>query len=208
MWEYVIEGILVGIGLTVLLGPIFIALTQTSIEKGAKAGMTVGLGIWISDIIFIMTTCWFIHTISDTINDQIFKMGMSIVGGLVLIGFGIGSMVSKINLEEKDTRHSYKSYAGFLFKGFMVNTANPFTFVFWISIISTYSIGKKASLDELHTFLIAIMVTIIITDALKVLIAKLLRNYLRDGHVVWFSRVAGIGLCLFGLYLIGACLFG
>jgi len=48
-----LEGILYGLVLAAMLGPIFVALTQTAIEKGAKAGLTVGLGIWISDLLII-----------------------------------------------------------------------------------------------------------------------------------------------------------
>ena len=52
-WLLIWEGILYGLTLTILLGPIFVALTQTGIEKGITAGILVGSGIWISDIVII-----------------------------------------------------------------------------------------------------------------------------------------------------------
>ena len=49
-----IEGIKVGLILCFLIGPIFFALVQTGVEEGLRAGTAVGLGIWISDLIFIL----------------------------------------------------------------------------------------------------------------------------------------------------------
>lgn len=51
--QYVFEGILLGLTLTILLGPIFVALTQTGIKHGIRAGISVGTGIWTSDLIVI-----------------------------------------------------------------------------------------------------------------------------------------------------------
>jgi threonine/homoserine/homoserine lactone efflux protein len=201
-WSYIFDGVTLGLGLAILLGPIFVALTQTSIEQGGRAGITVGAGIWVSDIIIVSVIYFFVNRISNVIQDGTFQYWMGLLGGFVLMVFGISAMVKKVELSYEKQSFSAKNYAGFWLKGFLVNTVNPFTFVFWISVISSYIIGKKASSAQVWVFLSTILITIIITDSLKVLMAKMLKTKLKEHMVQWIIRIAGFALLIFGIALI------
>ena len=61
----ILDGLLLGLTLAILLGPIFVALTQTGIQRGVRAGLSVGTGIWISDILVIVTAYFFIKEIDE-----------------------------------------------------------------------------------------------------------------------------------------------
>ena len=58
--QYIADGVMLGLTLTILLGPIFVALTQTGIQHGIRAGVAVGTGIWVSDFIVIAGSYFFI----------------------------------------------------------------------------------------------------------------------------------------------------
>ncbi len=200
--QFIIEGLLFGLFLSVSLGPIFIALTQTAVEKGGKAGMTVGLGVWISDFLIVFLTFLFIKKLSTTIESESFQFWMGMAGGIVMIFFGLGSIIKRVELDLHQKKHEYKDYLGFWLKGFLVNTINPFTFLFWLSTISTYIIGRKINNTEAIIFLSSILFMIIASDILKVVLAKSIRTKLKAIHIQRFSQVAGIGLLSFGFYLI------
>ena len=199
---FILEGFTLGLGLAILLGPIFVALTQTSIEHGGRAGLTVGIGIWISDLIIIVGTYIFVNKISNVVQDGTFQYWMGLLGGFILIVFGISAMLKKVELSYEKKKFSAKNYFGFWLKGFLVNTINPFTFVFWIGVISTYVIGKKVNVQEASFFLGTILLTIIITDSLKVVMAKALKKRLKGDLIQWVIRGAGLILLIFGLILI------
>lgn len=200
--SFVVQGILIGLMLGAMLGPIFIALTQTSIEKGAKAGLMVGLGIWMSDLMIIFPTYYFIQSIRSTIESSDFKFYFGISGGIVLIIFGIGAFFKTIDLEIQKKKHSYKNMIGFWLKGFLVNTINPFTFIVWLGFISTNLIGRNASPNEAWLFLGSILITIILANTALVFAAKAISKNLKDRQLYWFSKLSGIGLLLCGLVLI------
>lgn len=200
--NYFLEGILFGLTLTILVGPIFIALTQTAIEKGFKAGAIVGLGVWTSDILIIMGSYLFIKTLNETVENNNFEFWMGIIGGVILFAFGIISFFTKVDLNLPQSKLTTLHYAGFWLKGFLVNTVNPFTFIFWIGVISTYVFGRNITTDQAILFLSSIMMTVVITDLLKVTLAKLIRSKLNNRHITWFGRIAGIGLMCFGIFLI------
>jgi threonine/homoserine/homoserine lactone efflux protein len=200
--EFVLEGILFGLTLAVMMGPIFIAITQASIEMGTRPGLSVCLGVWISDFLIILGTYLFIRELGSLIESEVFKFYLGISGGLILIVFGIGSFFKQISLNVERKKLSIKSFTGFLTKGFLVNTINPFTFVFWIGVMSTYVLGRNTSTSQTILFLSSIMITIMLTDVLKVMGAKLIRKKLTQKHISIFSKTAGAALFIFGLFLI------
>ena len=197
-----IEGLVLGMLLAVSLGPIFIALTQTSLEKGIKPGLTVGSGIWVSDFIIVYLVYKFINTIKSTIESDFFMFWMGISGALVLLAFGIGLLIKKPELNYDNIKIKKLDYLGFWLKGFLVNTINPFTFVFWIGIISSYLIGKQSSSGEMFILLGTILTVIILSDSFKVILANWLRQWLNERHVNLISNISGIILILFGLFLV------
>lgn len=196
------QGLLLGLTLAILLGPIFVTLTQLALEKGARAGIVASTGVWISDII-IITLCYiFIKRVNYLVEDSTFTYWMGLLGGFILISFGAGALFKKVDLVFDGKSHSTNDYFSFWSKGFLVNTVNPFTFVFWIGVISTYVIKAKISGLKSFVFFSSIMLVIIFTDTLKVFLAKAIRTKLKQKHFTIFSRIAGTGLIIFGIALL------
>lgn len=200
----ILEGLLLGLTLMILLGPIFVALTQSAIEGGARAGIAVASGVWVSDFLIIMLCYFFVQRIGSLVEDNSFTYWMGLLGGFVLITFGIGTFLMKSSYDPAAPRQrlSTGSVLRLWTKGFLVNTVNPFTFVFWIGVTSNYVLVKKISDQEALLFFGTIMAVIMITDTAKVFGAKVLRNQLQRHHIDRFSKVAGVALFMFGIVLL------
>jgi len=202
--DLILEGLLLGLTLMILLGPIFVALTQSAIEGGARAGIAVASGVWVSDFLIILLCYFFVQRISSLVEDNSFTYWMGLLGGLVLITFGIGTFLMKSKYDPTTPRQrlSTGSVMRLWTKGFLVNTVNPFTFVFWIGVTSNYVMVKKISNQEALLFFGTIMAVIMITDTAKVFGAKVLRTQLQRQHIDIFSKVAGVALFIFGVVLL------
>lgn len=198
----ILQGLLLGLTLAILLGPIFVTLSQIALEKGARAGIVASTGVWVSDIIIISLCYVFIQRINYLVEDSTFTYWMGLLGGFILISFGAGALFKKVDLVFDSKSHTTNDYFSFWTKGFLVNTVNPFTFVFWIGVISTYVIKAKISGLKSFVFFSSIMFMIMLSDSLKVLLAKAIRTKLKQRHFTIFSRVAGIGLIIFGIALL------
>jgi len=155
--QALIDGIGYGLVLCILVGPILFALIQTGIERGARAGLMVGLGIWISDFIFIGSTYFGISYVAKLTQQEGFELYLGIIGGLLLMSFGIGTILSKApnfhqssQVAEPPSSKS-TSYLKHWVKGFLINTVNPFTFFFWIGIMTT--VVAKNGLSQKHALL-------------------------------------------------------
>lgn len=198
----ILQGILLGLTLAILLGPIFVTITQLSLEKGARAGMVASSGVWVSDFIIITLCFLFVQKINTLVHDDMFTYWIGLLGGFILIVFGLGAFLKESTIEFNQSKHTTNDYIGFWTRGFLVNTVNPFTFIFWIGVISTYVIKEKISNTEAIIFFLSIMSVIMISDTAKVFLAKMIRTKLKQQHFNIFTKIAGIGLIIFGLVLL------
>jgi len=203
--DFLIKGIIVGLGLNLLLGPIFIILTQTAIDKGVKAGMYVAAGIWISDLLFALLCFLFLPELVPITDDPRFKLYVGFIGGVVLILIG-AKMILKSLKEQENTIETIQVKGKYIFKlalqGFLINTINPFSVFFWIGVFTTIIYRDKANNMELMFFLIGVLGIIFIFDILKVVLAEKIRKYLNEKRMVLFNRYAGVLFVMFGIVLI------
>jgi threonine/homoserine/homoserine lactone efflux protein len=183
-----------------MVGPILFALIQAGIERGFRAGAMIGFGIWISDLIFILFAYFGISYLLNILEWKGFELTLGIAGGFVLILTGIITILSKPPEIGRPSGVS-GSYFALWLKGFLINTVNPFTVFFWATVMTT--IVAKDNLDGQNAmfFFGGILGTIILTDSLKVLLAKAIRRWLKPKHILWTRRISGIALVVFGIVL-------
>ena len=61
--EIILNGIVSGVVLAFLIGPVFFAIIQTSIERGFWSGVFVAMGVSLSDILYITVSYLGLHSI-------------------------------------------------------------------------------------------------------------------------------------------------
>jgi threonine/homoserine/homoserine lactone efflux protein len=203
MSNALISGIGMGLVLAIMIGPIFFTLVQTAIERGFRAGMAVAVGEWLSDLGFIAATYYGMQWLNQHLDQTLFKYYVGLLGGVVLILFGISSLVVKAKSDANVAPINARTLTGFLLKGIAINSINPFTFIFWIATTGGYVIKNEFSPLQATLFYGGIIATIALFDVLKIWAAKQLRSRLQPHHIVLMRRIAGAALLLFGIVLIG-----
>lgn len=202
--QALIEGIGWGLFLTFLVGPILFALLQAGIEYGFRAGAMMGLGIWISDIIYLLAMFWGFQYVQAVSEMAGFEFWMGLIGGIILMVFGFTTFFSPppaIKYEDIDVPVS-NPYGALFTKGFLVNAINPFTVLFWLGMMTSVSVKEDWASNDVIVFFVAIIGTIICTDLLKVYLAKQIRKKLKVKYLVWVRWITGSVLFLFGVILI------
>lgn len=199
------EGILLGLLVTISLGPAFFAIIQTGINKGFKHGVFMALGISLSDMLLV--------AISYLIGARLFddpqnKVYVGLIGGIILIIFGSVSWAKKPDILKR--RHiNYPSPHGkplylYTIRGFFLNVANPFLFFFWFGALGF--VGKNAPegklLESTIAFFAGTFVTIFTTDLLKSYIGGRIKGFLRPRKEIILNKLVGIALVIFGVILI------
>lgn len=198
-----INGILVGLLLSILLGPLLFSLIQVGIEEGFRAGLSLALGIWISDFLFVFISFRSIRYISQIAETVQFRYILGIGGAIVLFIVGFMSLKKEIkSLPVKNNNPTGKSYLKHGITGFLINSLNPFTVFFWISVLGAYTLNTVHTQLEVYTFTAGILGTIMITDTLKVIMAKKIRGRLSLKNINWVRKISGASLIVFGVVLL------
>jgi threonine/homoserine/homoserine lactone efflux protein len=204
------NGMLLGVMLSILVGPLLLTLVQVSLEQGARAGLTVGAGIWFSDFLFIFLSYFGVSKVADLIEWSGFEPLVGTIGGLVLLLFGAGMFLTA-GRESSEARQApagvrYTSYGSLWLTGFLINTVNPFTVFFWAGVAGTLLASDGDTELRANWFYGGLMGVVMTTDSAKVVLAKLVRRWLKPLYIRRSRRVAGAILFVFGLVMIGRVL--
>ena len=203
--DMLLGGIKVGLILSFMIGPIFFALVQTSVEEGFRAGAMVALGIWVSDTSFVLAVYYGVSYLAEIVKAPSFSLILGIAGSILLACFGLATLLTIPKGLLSNTLPEYKrssSYLSLFIKGFLINTINPFTVFFWTSLMGTVVVKDGFDGQQASWFFGAVLGTIVTTDLLKVILAKKIRYSLRPVHLLWLRRISGGALIVFGVVLL------
>ncbi|WP_296698337.1 LysE family transporter [Algoriphagus sp.] len=196
-----IEGVSMGLLLSALVGPVFFTLIQSSLTHGFRYAAVLALGILASDSIYVVFTFFGVKFLADA---TYFELVLGYVGGMILIGFGISSLlrkkVSRPNSGGLDFPQIKKRSA--FIKGFSINGINPFVLLFWISIASIVQIKDSFGTSEIWFYYLGILGTVFSIDLLKAFIAKQLSHLVTPRMMGWLNKAVGLIMIGFGIRML------
>ena len=93
MFDAILEGLELGLLLSMMIGPVFFALVTTSMDQGFKQAAILAFGVFLSDLVYVLVTYFGIQALTFIPNVELY---LGFFGGLLLIGFGISFFRKKI----------------------------------------------------------------------------------------------------------------
>jgi threonine/homoserine/homoserine lactone efflux protein len=205
MIEALLKGISLGLALALMIGPVFFAMLETSISRGVRAGIVMALGVASSDTLYIVIDYNLISYLSNSskMDTHWFNIGLGLVGGLIMLIFGLTSFLKKGKKTpvNQNNHLNKREILSFFTTGFVLNSINPFVLIFWIAPVSAV-VSAKAALTIDLLFFVGVIGTVISTDFLKVYLAQKLNTFLSENMLTWLNRISGIALMGFGVRLL------
>lgn len=209
MFEIVIGGIGYGLLLSIMVGPAFFILIETSITKGVKSALFLDLGVLISDLVYVTAAFLFFQEVNELMegdNQNILK----IIGGAAFIVFGITNLMKskkknfigkKKLVNPNDLKAS--NHVMMIVKGFTINALNPGVLFYWLTLMTLIPTAPEhLGLKHIYTQMIyisLILITFFSVDVLKIIGAKKLKDFLTPSWIRVINLVLGFILILFGL---------
>lgn len=208
MFELVLKGIVTGFILSIMIGPVFFVLLETSIRRGVRAALAFDLGVLLSDVVYILIAYVFYSEVSALISGE--KQGvLKTIGGVLFLFYGTITFFKKPKEMKVDEVGNVIQKSGDYImlglKGFLLNFANPLVIFYWFSVITLGA--KNSSYAENHEnsilfFLGIILITFFSFDLLKIFGAKKLRPMVTDKLLVTLNHFIGIVFVIFGVVLV------
>jgi threonine/homoserine/homoserine lactone efflux protein len=202
----IIKGLLLGLILSISLGPVIFAILKQSITNGRRAGYIFVAGVSTSDIGLLLIANIFTSIFLLVLDHKAF-IAMAGAGFLLLLGlYTLFFKKIKIEYDEKGEEKVFRKrdYLGIYISGFLMNTLNPSVFIFWFAW--TAAIGASAAETNnpiQYKFLVfaTCLVFLLLSDLIKVALASRLRPSLTEKNLIWINRLSAIIILVFSAAL-------
>lgn len=198
------EGLFLGLTIAIIIGPALFALMQTSIKYGTARGIYLALGIFFSDLTIVVGSYF---GATQIITEPKNHLILGIIGGSVLLLFGVMTLIRKIPEHEQvevitDIQIKRKGFFPYFFKGYFLNLANPSVWIFWITSVIAIGSSYGGDHQSIILFFGGTLMMVFTTDILKAILANKIRQASTSHVKVWTNRIVGILFMIIGLFVI------
>lgn len=209
--DLLLKGVATGLLLSIMIGPVFFVLLETSIRKGVKAALAIDLGVLLSDVVYIIIAFVFFQQVADLAEGNDNSI-LRLVGGVLFCVYGVYTFFKKVKkadvTKDFETSPTTMGYILLTVKGFLLNLMNPLVVFYWFSVMTLGAEDGEARDSSMILYLTYILITFFSIDFLKILGAKRLRSLITPKLLAGLNRMVGIVFVGFGLVLLTQGIIG
>ena len=197
MLEIIIKGILIGLCISVPLGPIGMLTIQRTLHRGQKHGIATGLGATTSDLIYTIITLFFLSFVLDFIEEHRFII--QLVGSLVVGAFGYYIFRSNPATQPKPNETVKHSLPGDFFTSFGLTFSNPLVLFVLIALFARFEfIGNKTTLFVSICGILSILGGAILWWSLLTFLVSRFKNKLNMRELKLINQITGVIIIIIG----------
>jgi threonine/homoserine/homoserine lactone efflux protein len=198
----ILKGLLLGLILSISIGPVIFAILKQSLTNGHKAGYVFVAGVSISDIVLLFICNFF---------TGFFTLALSHKALIAMLGAGFLLVMSVYTLffkkivfeggeDSKEKLMSKRDLVSTFLSGFFMNTLNPSVFLFWFAWTAAISANAEETESPLMYRILVFgtcLVFVLLSDLIKVALAGKLRPRLTLQNMIIINRISGLIILLF-----------
>lgn len=199
MIETIIKGIIIGLFISVPLGPIGMLCVQRTLNRGRKHGIATGLGATMSDLIYTIVALFFVGFVVDFLEEK--KIIIQIIGGLIVVFFGIFIYRNNPTRQPIPNQNNNSSIMSDFFSSFVLTLSNPLILLILIALFARFEFLD----EETTTFNLVTGISSILGGAylwwntLTFFVGKF-RNKLSYSRIKLLNRIIGIIIIAIGAF--------
>jgi threonine/homoserine/homoserine lactone efflux protein len=137
------EGIIIGIAVSVPLGPLGMLCIKRTVNKNWKSGFISGLGIAASDVIYAIIAGFSLTIIINFIRS--YEIYFKILGASMVVLLGLYIFFSNPAKDIQKYRRKGNSYVQDFLTAFLLTVTNPLSVFIFIAIFTSYSLVLELS---------------------------------------------------------------
>ena len=208
----ILKGLLLGLILSISIGPVIFAIIKQSLTNGKRAGYAFVAGVSSSDFLLLFVCNVFTSLFNLVLNH---KSTIALAGAGFLLLMGLYTLLfKKLKLENMGEGGTGKPFniqdlITSYFSGFLMNTLNPSVFLFWFAWTAAINTSADETPNPVQYKLLVFgtcLGFVLLSDLLKVFLAGKLRPKLTEKNLLWINRVSGIIILIFSAALLYSAL--
>lgn len=145
----ILKGLLIGFIAAAPTGPSGVLVISRTLDKGRLYGWMTGLGVSLSDTIYIVCSSVGLSFLVDLINNPATSSTCCLIGCALLLCFGIYTVRNNPLKKLRSPQNSRPSLTYACFSGFLVAIVNPTVIVIYISLFAYFHL-TMSEFDMVH----------------------------------------------------------
>lgn len=199
MFEIIIKGIIIGLFISVPLGPIGMLCVQRTLNRGRRYGIATGLGATTSDLIYTIIALFFIGFVVDFLEDK--KLIIQITGSIIVIIFGIFINRSNPSKQPLPDQRRNETLMNDFFSSFILTLSNPLILFVLIALFARLEfLDKNTKLFFDVVGLLSILGGAFLWWSVLTFLVSRFRNKLSYRGLKMMNRIIGIIIITIGLF--------
>ncbi|MCU7493912.1 MAG: LysE family translocator [Ignavibacteria bacterium] len=201
--EYFLKGFLIGLAMTISIGPLTIMCIRETLAEGQLRGLAVGLGASTGDLFYSSVAAFGITIISDFLIAE--RFWIHLVGGIIL--FVMGFRMFRAEPPDPNNRLRNGGVLKLYISAAIIALTNPITIFAFLALFAT--VGLASEYNSLHALAIVTGVFtgsyiwfVVLTFGIKFFRSKFDMRRMRLAN-----KIAGILVFIAGIYAIVSLFF-
>ncbi len=198
--EFFLKGLLIGVIVSVPMGPIGVLLVQKTVNKGRALGFVSGLGAATADTFYAIVAAFGVTFITNFLNKN--QIAFQAVGVLVLLFLGFRMVFNnpikqyKYYRASRKKRNAVKDY----FSVFFLTISNPLTILFFGAAFAMLGLLSTVN-GEINNFLLVVGIFFgaSLWWFLLTYIVNIFRKRFRLRNIFILNRISGIVIILLSI---------
>ena len=191
-FELVLKGMAIGFLAAAPTGPSGVLVIQRTLNKGRWKGFLTGLGVSVSDAVYIMITMMCLSLVLGYLENPTIATVVKLAGCALLLVFGITTVRNNPLAASKEVKVKKDSLWQIMITGFLVAIVNPLVVFFYMGLFAFFSlpVDDFTTGVKMQTYLFVLMGDVCWWLTLSTLINKLRNRF--DLRGLWMiNRVLG-----------------
>lgn len=192
------KGMLIGLLVSVPLGPIGVLVVQRTVNKSRAAGLLSGMGAALSDTLYAVIAGFSLTYIVDFIRE--YEMLFQSVGALVVLGLGIHIFFKDPVSDLQRNRLRGNTHFKDLISTFLVTFSNPLSVFVFLAIFTSSGVAMHLE-QPYHSFFVILGIftgALVWWFSLSGLVS-LFRHKISLRVLWWINKTAGVLIVIFVL---------
>lgn len=199
MTDLILQGILIGLFVSIPMGPIGVLCIQRTLQQGRLSGFISGLGAACADTFFASIAGLGLTMVSDFFQEQ--KIYIMLVGAAILIFLGCRMFFRNTIKQVRAYKYKQSNLLTDFVSVFVLTITNPLTIIFYGIVFASLGMVQD-NMVSLGMILFGIFCGAISIWFVLSTFVNIFRKYFRLRVIFYINKIAGIIIVLFGLFAV------
>ena len=199
MW-LIAKGFLLGLVVSIPLGPVGALCIQRTISKGYKAGLLAGLGAACADLVYALIAGFGVSVVIDWLLKV--RKWIQAVGSIIFMFMAYKVFYTNPAIQVRRSRRQKDRPLEDFLTTFLLTFSNPTPVFVLMAAFAGFILNEEVNYIDIILSIAGVFAGCMSWWVVLVSVVNMFRNKIRLRHLLWVNKITGVLVLIFALALL------